>query len=85
MIKDHCGLFSAFGVPDAVELTYLGLYAQQHRGQESAGIAAVQGNRLVSHKDMGLVSDVFSRDIIASLKSSRSIGPPPLRMSRTAR
>jgi amidophosphoribosyltransferase len=72
--KDHCGLFGAFGVPDAVELTYLGLYAQQHRGQESAGIASVQGNRLVSHKNMGLVSDVFSRDTIASLKSSRAIG-----------
>ena len=74
MIKDHCGLFGAFGIPDAVELTYLGLYAQQHRGQESAGIASVQGSRLASHKGMGLVSDVFNRDQISRLKSSAAIG-----------
>jgi amidophosphoribosyltransferase len=73
-IKDHCGLFGAWGVPDAVELTYLGLYAQQHRGQESAGIASIQGNRLASHKGMGLASEVFSRDVIKSLRSSTAIG-----------
>jgi amidophosphoribosyltransferase len=73
-VKDHCGLFGAFGVPDAVELTYLGLYAQQHRGQESAGIASVQGGRLASHKGMGLASEVFSRDVIKSLQSSAAIG-----------
>ncbi len=73
-VKDHCGLFGAFGVPDAVELAYLGLYAQQHRGQESAGIASVQGNRLASHKGMGLVSDVFSRDLIAKLRGPAAIG-----------
>src|SRR6185295_18218281 len=60
--------------PDAVELTYLGLYAQQHRGQESAGIASVQGDRLASHKGMGLVSDVFNRETIARLKGPSAIG-----------
>jgi len=54
-----CGIFGVFGASNAVELTYLGLYAQQHRGQESAGIASVQNGRIASHKDMGLVGDVF--------------------------
>jgi amidophosphoribosyltransferase len=73
-VKDHCGLFGIFGVPDAVELTYLGLYAQQHRGQESAGIASIQEGRLASHKGMGLVADVFNRDQIARLRSHAAIG-----------
>ncbi|MBI2899190.1 MAG: amidophosphoribosyltransferase [Planctomycetes bacterium] len=74
VLKEACGLFGVFGAPNAVELTYLGLYAQQHRGQESAGIASVQGDRLVHHKDMGLVSDVFSREVLSSLKSHAAIG-----------
>lgn len=69
-----CGLFGVWGPPNAVELTYLGLYAQQHRGQESAGMAAVQDGKLVSYKSMGLVSDVFSRDTLSKLKSRASIG-----------
>ncbi|HTF57395.1 MAG TPA: amidophosphoribosyltransferase [Planctomycetota bacterium] len=73
-VKDHCGLFGATGVPDAVELTYLGLYAQQHRGQESAGIASVQDGRLVSHKGMGLVADVFNREQLARLRGPAAIG-----------
>ena len=60
-IKEYCGLFGVFGAANAVELTYLGLYAQQHRGQESAGIATIQNGRLAHHKGMGLVSDVFNR------------------------
>ncbi|MBI4565192.1 MAG: amidophosphoribosyltransferase [Planctomycetes bacterium] len=73
-IKDHCGLFGVFGIPDAVERTYLGLYAQQHRGQESAGIASIQEDRLAFHKGMGLVSDVFSREQLARLASHAAIG-----------
>ncbi len=69
-----CGLFGIWGPPNAVDLTYLGLYAQQHRGQESAGIASVQNGRLVYHKGMGLVSDVFTRDALARLKSTAAIG-----------
>ncbi len=73
-LKEACGLFGVFGAPNAVELTYLGLYAQQHRGQESAGIASVQNGRIVHHKDMGLVADVFSKDSLALLRSHAAIG-----------
>ena len=55
MIKEFCGLFGVFGHPEAAKLAYLGLYALQHRGEESAGIATSDGDRLYSHKDMGLV------------------------------
>lgn len=72
--KDHCGLFGVFGAPNAAELTYLGLFAQQHRGQESAGIASVQDNRLVHHKGMGLVSDVFDAPALQKLKSHAAVG-----------
>src|SRR5258706_14247220 len=57
--RDHCGLFGIHGHPEAARLTYLGLYAQQHRGQESAGIVASDGQRLRLEKAMGLVNDVF--------------------------
>ena len=73
-LKDFCGVFGIFGDPDAVNSTYLGLYAQQHRGQESAGIASVQNGRIVHHKGMGLVSDVFNQDILSTLKSHAAIG-----------
>ena len=72
--KDHCGLFGVFGSASAVEQTYTGLFAQQHRGQESAGIVSIQDNKLVYHKGMGLVSDVFTRDRLDSLKSHAAIG-----------
>ncbi len=71
---DRCGLFGVFGAPDAVDLAYLGLYAQQHRGQESAGIASIQDGRLACHKAMGLVADVFDRDTLARLKGPAAIG-----------
>jgi amidophosphoribosyltransferase len=73
-IKDHCGLFGVFGTADAVRQTYTGLFAQQHRGQESAGIVSIQDGKLVYHKGMGLVSDVFTRDRLESLKSHAAIG-----------
>jgi amidophosphoribosyltransferase len=72
--KDHCGLFGVFGTADAVRMTYTGLFAQQHRGQESAGIVSIQNDALVYHKGMGLVSDVFTRDRLESLKSHAAIG-----------
>jgi len=72
--RENCGLFGVFGAPAAAEVTYLGLFAQQHRGQESAGIASVQGRRLVHHKGMGLVQDVFNRDILHGLMSHAAIG-----------
>ncbi len=72
---DECGVFGIFGHPEAANLTYLGLYALQHRGQESCGIVASDGNRLRSHKGMGLVADVFRNDsIFEQLPGSNAIG-----------
>lgn len=73
-IKEACGLFGVYGHSQAVEKTYLGLYALQHRGEESAGIASVHGARIHSHKGMGLVADVFTREIVEHLQSHASIG-----------
>ena len=58
--RHHCGLFGIYGDERAAERAYFGLYALQHRGQESAGIAVSDGERLVAHKGMGLVSSVFA-------------------------
>jgi len=66
-IKEACGLFGVFGRPDAVELTYLGIYAQQHRGQESAGICTSDGSELQRHADLGLVTTVFDQESLAKL------------------
>jgi amidophosphoribosyltransferase len=71
---DRCGLFGIFGHPEAAHLTYLGLYALQHRGQESAGIAASDGGRLRIEKGMGLVNDVFDDARLLALPGDRAIG-----------
>ena len=72
---DKCGIFGIFGHPEASNLTYLGLYALQHRGQESAGIVASDGRSLKTVRGMGLVSEVFEREeSIASLSGERAIG-----------
>jgi amidophosphoribosyltransferase len=74
-LHEECGVFGIFGHPEAANLTYLGLYALQHRGQESCGIVASDGTRLNSHLGMGLVSDVFKRnEIFDTLPGSSSIG-----------
>jgi amidophosphoribosyltransferase len=73
--QDECGVFGIFGHPEAANLTYLGLYALQHRGQESCGIVASDGKRMTAYKKMGLVADVFKRQsIFNTLKGSSSIG-----------
>jgi len=70
-----CGIIGVAGVPDASRLTYLGLYSLQHRGQESAGIVAVDGAGVArAHRDMGLVSDVFSERVLADLPGDVGIG-----------
>jgi len=61
--RDECGVFGIFGHPDAAHMTYLGLYALQHRGQESAGIAVARDGRLKLARAMGYVSDVFSEEV----------------------
>jgi amidophosphoribosyltransferase len=69
-----CGIFGIYGHKDAARLVYLGLYALQHRGEESAGIVAYDGKRVRSHKGMGLVGDVFNEERIKSLRGHLAIG-----------
>jgi len=71
---DQCGLFGVFGDPEAAHLAYMGLYALQHRGQESAGIVAGQGRTLRIEKGMGLVSEVFDESRLEKLPGDRAIG-----------
>ncbi len=74
-IKEHCGLFGVFGHPQASELTYLGLYALQHRGQESAGIVSADGHRLHAFSGNGLIADVFhDHGVFTRLQGTSSIG-----------
>lgn len=73
-MKEFCGIFGVYGHPEAVQLTYLGLYALQHRGQESAGIVSKVGNELCCYKGMGLVADVFKREHLDALKGDMAIG-----------
>jgi amidophosphoribosyltransferase len=73
-IKEQCGLFGAFGISDAAYEVYCGLYALQHRGQESAGIISSDGENICSCKGMGLVGNVFSKEDILSLKGHIAIG-----------
>ena len=72
--RDHCGLFGIYGHPEAARLTYLGLYAQQHRGQESAGIVASDGQKLRLEKAMGLVNDVFDDARLDALVGDKAMG-----------
>jgi len=69
-----CGIFGVMGHPEAANLTYLGLYALQHRGQESAGIASADGEVITFHKDMGLVADIFSESVLSRLPGHMAIG-----------
>jgi amidophosphoribosyltransferase len=70
-----CGIIGVTGIPDAARVAYLGLYSLQHRGQESAGMVAVDGAGVArSHRGMGLVSDVFSETVLAELPGDVAIG-----------
>ena len=71
---DECGVFGVFGHPEAANLTYLGLYALQHRGQESAGIVASSGGDLNMHRAMGEVEEIFQPRVLAKLAGSSAIG-----------
>jgi amidophosphoribosyltransferase len=72
--KDECGVFGIFGHPEAANLTYLGLYALQHRGQESAGIASSDGAQIRHSKAMGYVNEAFNADTLATLPGRLAIG-----------
>ncbi len=71
---DHCGVIGVQHHPEASRLAYLGLYALQHRGQESAGIVSSDGNQLERHLGMGLVADIFDAKALSPLKGTLAIG-----------
>jgi len=73
-ITENCGLFGVFGCKDAVERTYWGLYALQHRGQESAGMATSDGRSIIGHRGMGLVVEVFDEEILNRLANPVAVG-----------
>ncbi|GAA0430178.1 amidophosphoribosyltransferase [Lentibacillus halophilus] len=73
-ITEECGIFGIWGHPKAAELTYYGLHAMQHRGQDGAGLVVNNGKRLLSHKGLGLVNDVFSFAEFSQLSGNVAIG-----------
>jgi len=72
--REECGIFAVYGHEDAAKLAYFGLYALQHRGQESAGIVVSDGRQIMEHKAMGLVPDIFNEDILNRLKGDMALG-----------
>ncbi|HEY2665042.1 MAG TPA: hypothetical protein VGI47_11925, partial [Candidatus Binataceae bacterium] len=72
--NEECGVFGVFGHPEAANLAYLGLYALQHRGQESAGIVSSDGNELFLHRAMGEVEEIFQPTVLAQLPGNLAIG-----------
>src|ERR1044072_2307800 len=73
-LKEECGVFGIFDHEEAARLTYLGLYALQHRGQESAGIVSSDGDRLHQARGMGYVSEIFNQDQLSRLPGLAAIG-----------
>ena len=72
--KESCGVFGIYGHPEAAKLTYFGLYALQHRGQESAGIISSNGKMVYEHRHMGLVTEIFNQDILNTLRGHMASG-----------
>ena len=72
--RDACGVFGIYGHAEASKMAYLGLYALQHRGQESAGIASADGDRVRVLREMGYVNDIFNAEKLASLSGSIAVG-----------
>jgi len=73
-LKEFCGLFGVYGIPNAASIVYQGLFALQHRGQESAGIVVSDGTEIRSFKGMGLVGEVFSRHPLSEVQGTIGIG-----------
>jgi len=73
-MKEYCGVVGIYGHKDAAQLTYLALYALQHRGEESAGIVSFDKKKVYQHKGMGLVGDVFKEETLKKLKGSLAVG-----------
>jgi len=72
--REECGVVAIHAHPEAEKLAYLGLHALQHRGQESAGIVTSDGERLHTHRSMGLVADIFTEEVLTSLRGILAIG-----------
>ncbi len=72
--KEACGIFGVYNHKEAAKLTYFGLYALQHRGQESAGIVVSDGKNIVEHKAMGLVPEIFNEHILEGLRGHIALG-----------
>lgn len=73
-LKEECGVFGVYRHPEAASLSYYGLHALQHRGEESAGMCVSDGNEFHYHRGMGLVKEVFTKDLMATLTGDISIG-----------
>ncbi|MDN6655681.1 MAG: amidophosphoribosyltransferase, partial [Bifidobacterium crudilactis] len=74
-LHEECGVFGVWGHPDAARLTYFGLHALQHRGQEGAGIVSNNDGHLIGHRGLGLLTQVFSEEAnITRLKGNTTIG-----------
>lgn len=73
-LREECGVFGIFGHEDAARITYLGLYALQHRGQESAGIVVSDGKQLTGFRGMGLVYEIFNEEELQQLTGKTAIG-----------
>lgn len=73
-IAEECGVFGIYGNPDAARVVFFGIFSLQHRGQESAGIAASDGHKIRMHRDMGLVTQVFQEERLAELRGYIAIG-----------
>src|SRR4030095_7158858 len=71
---EECGVFAIHGHPEASNLAYLGLYALQHRGQESAGISSTDGREIYTYKSMGHVADIFTPEALSGLPGYLAIG-----------
>ena len=72
--REECGVFGIYGHTEAAKLAYLGLYAMQHRGQESAGIATADGARIRAVREMGYVNEIFDQETLATLPGHLAIG-----------
>ena len=73
-LREECGIMAVYAHPDAARMTYWGLYSLQHRGQESAGIATADGQTINDMKGMGLVSEIFTDEVLAKLPGTMAIG-----------
>ena len=73
-LHEECGVVALYGHPEAAKLAYLGLYALQHRGQESAGICTSDGEQIHSVRSMGHVADIFTTEVIDQLPGALAIG-----------